>query len=234
MLKLSTLTLGVLAAALGCYGAFEQAMKTEGCISYLVLAAPVVAAAAAVVPYFAEAAWQRKHRLKAIVWTLVLIPCAATVFFAAAERVHNAKAGAEAERAAARAAAVRAEDALTDARAKASKAEADAKAMRKQKACKADCLARWDNEASAARTRVTEAEAHVAKLDAKAVTESPFKAPVWLLPASLDLLAFVAIWTGLALTKPVEVKKTTPRRRRRKAAPKKPAPKAPAQLAIVR
>src|SRR5262245_48669187 len=126
MLKLSLLTLGIAAAALGCYGSFEQAMKTEGSISYLVLAAPVVAAAAALVPYFAEAAWHRKHRLKAIVWALVLIPTAATAFFAAVERTHGAKAGVEAERAAARAAVARAEDALVDARANVAKAEADA------------------------------------------------------------------------------------------------------------
>jgi hypothetical protein len=32
----------------------------------------------------------------------------------------------------------------------------------------------------------------------KATTEAPLQAPVWLLPAALDLLAFMAIWTGLA------------------------------------
>jgi hypothetical protein len=30
------------------------------------------------------------------------------------------------------------------------------------------------------------------------VTESPLKAPVWLLPAALDAVAFMAIWTGLS------------------------------------
>ncbi|HET6928376.1 MAG TPA: hypothetical protein VFI48_16105 [Hyphomicrobiaceae bacterium] len=32
----------------------------------------------------------------------------------------------------------------------------------------------------------------------QATTESPLKAPVWLLPAALDAGAFMAIWTGLS------------------------------------
>jgi hypothetical protein len=31
-----------------------------------------------------------------------------------------------------------------------------------------------------------------------ATTDSPLQAPVWLLPAALDVVAFLAIWTGLS------------------------------------
>src|SRR5262245_15241589 len=98
MVKFSLIILGILASALGCWGSFEQALKLEGVVSYLCLAAPVVSGAAALIPFYAERSWQMRHRLKALVWVIVLVPTGATVFFAAAERVHQAKAGTEAER----------------------------------------------------------------------------------------------------------------------------------------
>src|SRR5258705_7562707 len=116
-LKCLVMFFGIAAAAIGCYGAWEQADHlSEG---YLVIAAPVVAGASALIPYFSERAWQAGHRFKAIVFAFVLIPAAATVFFAAAERVHSAKAGAEAERAALRQAIGRASQALQEAKGKA-------------------------------------------------------------------------------------------------------------------
>lgn len=201
-MKFSLLTLGTIAAGLGCYGAFEHALKLEGgSINYLVLAAPVVGAAAALCAYYAECCWRERHWFKAVLWTLVLIPTAATVFYAAAERVHALKAGAHAERIAARSAVTRAELALTEAKAKATQAEADAKAMRKQKTCKVDCQRIWDTEASNARGRVEIASKALDAVQAKATDESPLQMPIWLLPMALDLFSFLAIWTGLALQK---------------------------------
>jgi hypothetical protein len=225
MLRLSLLTLGVVAAGLGCYGSFEYTLKIEGTMSYLVLAAPVVAGAAAVIPYYAERLWQERHRVKALLWMLVLVPTAAVVFFTATERVHFAKAGAAAERAALREAVSRAEVSLADARAKATSAEADAKAARKlsRKRCDERCLSRWDAEASAARGRVAEASAAVSSAEAEAVRESPISTPVWLLPLALDLVAFTAIWSGLGMTRP-EPKKRRRSTRRRKVDAKRPAP----------
>lgn len=46
--------------------------------------------------------------MKALLWWALLVPAGAVVFFSAAERVHDAKAGAEAERGALRGAAARA------------------------------------------------------------------------------------------------------------------------------
>ncbi len=240
MMKLSILSIGFAAAALGCYGSYEQALKTDG--GYLVIAAPVVALAAALVPYFAERAWQARHTIKSLLWWLVLVPVGATLFFATAERVHTAKAGAEAERTAQRAAVTRAEATLADARRSADAAEADAKAARrlprqltkKSKAgssCDDVCLAGWDQAAAAARARVTAAADAVTRLQATAAEEAPLKAPVWLLPAALDLVAFMAIWNGLAMTVPAVRSKPTRKARKRKSKPKRPT--SPAQLRLV-
>lgn len=190
---------GIVAAAIGCYGAWEQADHVSG--GYLVIAAPVVAGASALIPYFAERAWQAGHRFKGIVFALVLIPAAATVFFAAAERVHASKAGAEAERAALRQAIGRASQAHQEAKAKADKAEQDAKVWRakSEKACPAICQSKWEGEAKAARGREAEALKDVTVAQGQATEESPIQAPIWLLPMALDLFAFVTLWFGLSL-----------------------------------
>lgn len=227
--RVLALTIGLAAGALGCYGAYEMACKTDG--GYLIIAAPVVAAAAALIPYLAESAWRAGQRVKSLALWLVLIPAAAVVFFGAAERVHTAKAGAEAERAAMHSAVTRAGAALTQARAKADKAEVDATAARSKgrKQCDASCLAKWEAEAGAARGRVSDAAAAVTAAETKATVESPLRAPVWLLPLALDLVAFVAIWTGLGVAKP-PVEQIV--RRRKRTARHKPQ-LAPAALRVV-
>lgn len=197
--KLSLIALGTLAAGIGCYGAYEQSAATNG--GYLMVAAPVVAGASALIPYFVERTWQAGHRIKALVFALVLIPAAATVFFAAAERVHAAKSGAEAERAALRQAIGRASQAHLEAQAKASKAEADAKTWRAKsdRVCSGACQAKWEGEAKAARGRETAALAAVTAAQALATEESTIKAPIWLLPIALDAFAFAALWAGLSM-----------------------------------
>src|SRR5262245_23834314 len=96
--RVASTVLGLSCAGLGSYGAFEFAQKLEGAISYLVIAAPVVAVAAALIPPIAEATWRAGGYVKALLWWAVLIPAGAVVFYSAAERVQDAKAGAEAER----------------------------------------------------------------------------------------------------------------------------------------
>lgn len=196
--KVSLITLGTVAAGIGCYGAYEQSAVTNG--GYLMVAAPVVAGASALIPYFVERCWQAGHRFKALVFALVLIPAAATVFFAAAERVHAAKSGAEAERAALRQAIGRASQAHVEAQAKATKAEADAKTWRAKsdRVCSTLCQAKWEGEAKAARGRETEALKAVTTAQALATEESEIKAPIWLLPMALDAFAFAALWAGLS------------------------------------
>jgi len=117
VIRLGALALGLTCAALGCYGAFEFAYRLEGGLTYLVLAAPVIAATAALIPPIAEATWRSGQIPKALLWWAVLLPAGAVVFFSSAERVHGATAGAEAERGALRGAASRAEATLTRAEA---------------------------------------------------------------------------------------------------------------------
>lgn len=114
-IRLGTLSLGFICASLGCYGAFEFTYALEGQVTYLVLAAPVIAASAALIPPIAETAWREGAPFKAILWWLALVPAGAVVFFSSSERVHIAKAGAEAERSAFRSAGFRAREALTKA-----------------------------------------------------------------------------------------------------------------------
>jgi hypothetical protein len=197
VIRLGALALGLTCAALGCYGAVEFAYRLEGQVTYLVLAAPVIAATAALIPPIAEATWRAGHTFKAVLWWAVLLPAGAVVFFSAVERVHTAKAGAEAERGALRGAASRAEVTLSKAEAELVKARADANKARGQRQCGPECRARLATEASA-QGDVEAARQAVLQAERKATSESPFKAPVWLLPAALDAVAFMALWTGLA------------------------------------
>jgi hypothetical protein len=215
VIRLGALALGLICSGLGCYGAFEFAHRLEGEVTYLVLAAPVIAATAALIPPIAEATWRSGQSLKALLWWAVLLPAGAVVFFSAAERVHTAKAGAEAERIALRGAASRAEVTLTTAEGELVKARAAANKARGQRQCGPDCRTKLATEASA-QADVEGARQALLQAQRKATSESPIKAPVWLLPAALDAVAFMAIWTGLAgwsLNAPGREAARRPRRR---------------------
>ena len=167
----------------------------------------------------------KRTPLKALLWWAILVPAAAVVFFSSSERVHVAKAGAQAERSALRGAAVRAQAVLTKAEAEFAKARADANQARGQKKCGSDCRTKLAAEAAAS-TDVEAARRELLLGEKTATTDSPLQAPKWLLPAALDLVVFMAIWTALSghrsrqARKPVQVK-------RRAAAKRKPsAPKA--------
>jgi hypothetical protein len=133
--RLGALALGLICAGLGCFGTYEFAYRLEGSLSIPGLAATVIAGTAALIPPIAEATWRAGGYLKALLWWAVLVPVGAVVFFSAAERVHDAKAGAEAERGAFRSAAAgasavvtRAEAELATARNEANKARAKSSA----------------------------------------------------------------------------------------------------------
>jgi hypothetical protein len=123
--RLGALALSVSCAGLGAFGAYEFAHTLEGEVTYLVLAAPLIAVTAALIPPFAETSWRGGRPLKALLWWAASVPAGAVVFFASSERVHVAKAGAQAERVALRNAASRAQAAL---RSDASLAQAKAEA----------------------------------------------------------------------------------------------------------
>jgi len=231
--RLGALALGLSCAGLGAFGAFEFAHRLEGEVTYLVMAAPLIAVAAAVVPSIAEAMWRSGAPLKALLWWAVLVPAAAVVFFSAAERVHVAKAGAQAERDALRGAASRARAALTRSEAELAKARAQANEARAQKQCGSQCRARLATEATA-QADVEAAKRDLLLAEASATTDSPLQAPAWLLPAALDLVAFMAIWTGLSKG-PVKGGRgeTVRRRRRRVRRQSRPLARVPANDNVV-
>ena len=218
--RLGSLALGLICAGLGCYGAWEFALKLEGGVSYLALAAPVIAAAAAMIPPIAEVTWRSGYYLKALLWWAVLVPAGAVVFFASSERVHVAKAGAQAERVALRSAASRAQAALTKADAELVSARAAANQARGLKKCGTDCRSRLAAETTA-QAAVDRARGELLEAEKQARTDSPLQAPMWLLPAALDVVAFLAIWTGLspARSRPAQrvmrVQQRRPKRRSR-------------------
>jgi hypothetical protein len=195
--RLGALALGVSCAGLGAFGAYEFTRRLEGEVTYLVLAAPLIAVTAAFIPPLAEATWRGGHPLKATLWWLVLVPAGAGVFFSAAERVHVAKAGAKAERDAFRGAVSRAQAALTRAQADLAKARAEANVARGQKQCGPACRTKLAAE-TAAHADVEAARRDLFLAEKTATADSPLQAPTWLLPAALDLVAFMAIWTGLS------------------------------------
>ena len=222
--KVASMALGSVCASLGCYGAFEFAYRLEGSVSYLVIAAPVVALTAALIPPLAEATWRSGAYVKALIWWATLVPAGAVVFFAAAERVHVAKAGAQAERSALRSAASRAQAALTRSEASLAAARAEANASRAQKQCGPLCRIKLAAEASA-QADVDAEKRELLLAEKTATTDSPLQAPVWLLPAALDLVAFMAIWTGLSIG-PVKGRRGEPGRRRRRRMQRRSKPPA--------
>jgi hypothetical protein len=199
------------------FGAFEFGRKLEGGrVWYLTIAAPVIALAAALIPPLAENAWRQRQYAKSLFWWAVLIPAAATVFFTAAERVHLAKAGAQAERQALRNDAERASRLLIEAKEEAAKAQANALKVEAKRTCGISCretkLARDE-----ANTKLGQAKQALLLAEAKATTEASLKAPEWLLPAALDLVAFMAIWTGLMGPRTQPAKASRKARTKRKA-----------------
>jgi hypothetical protein len=206
--RFASIILGLVTALLGMYGAYQFGLRLEGRVSYLTIAAPVIAGAAALIPPFAEQAWRSKQYPKSLLWWAVLIPAAA---------------GAEAERSALRKAAGRAGQELSEAKHEAAKAEAEARRAETRKTCGATC-----REARQARdeahVRLEKAEQALFTAEAKATTDSDLVAPEWLLPAALDLIAFMAIWTGLTGPRAQPEPKARRRRKIKARAKDKPQP----------
>jgi len=190
--------LGAITGGLNAYAAFEFGLKLEGgAVSYIALAAPVVALTAGLLPPLAERAWAAGGRVKSLALWCALVPCAAVAFYSAAERVHLSKAGAETERAALRYVVDRATVTLDTANAEAAAATLAANKVRglTEKTCGPKCQSVRATE-TAARGRVTEAESNLEKAQGKAIQEANLKPPVWLLPVALDFASFVLLWSA--------------------------------------
>jgi hypothetical protein len=211
--------------AISAYGGFEFTKKLEGGISYIVIASPVVIAFAALIPPIGEWQWNKGYYLKSIAWWLVLIPAGYFVFCAATERYHAAQAGAQAERNAYSSQVVRAENSLNALKLEASAAK-DAsdktKALEKLgRKCNSECIKiRMKSDRLA--KEVADAEKALLGAEKQKIAESGIWFPPWLLGLTMDLMVFVAVWTGLhGLTETEEPKKAKRRYRRRKPTPPK-------------
>jgi hypothetical protein len=222
----ASIALGFACAGLGAYGAWEFSKKLEGAISYLVIAAPVVAASTALIPALIEWQAREKNYVKAVLWLPAGVAAAAVLFFAAAERVHVAKAGAQAERTAYSRAAQRAQSHLVSKRAELTPAQAEADTTKGWKVCGPKCTG-FRETAERLTREVADAERALLGADKLTTAEAPLQAPVWLLPVALDLIAFMAIWSGLTGPRTKAPAKVQ-RKRRKPKARRKPKPKAPA------
>jgi hypothetical protein len=204
-IRITALTVGAAAAGVGCYASYEASAKADG--GYLMVAAPIVALAAAIIPAFFERAIHDRQLIRAAALFLVWLPCVATVFFTAVERVHFAKAGGEAQRSALHEVVDRAKANLSDANTFLVTATAAANKVRglEGKACMRSCLSAKATE-QAAKTRVADAEAALAVAESKAVAEASMKQPEWLLPLALEVAGMILIAAGFGLgKKPVSV-----------------------------
>lgn len=205
--------------AISAYGGFEFTKKLEGGISYIVIASPVVIAFAALIPPIGEWQWKRKQYVKSIVWWLVLLPAAYFVFCAATERYHAAQAGAQAERSAYSSQVVRAENSLETLKseAKAAKEASDKTKAREKlgRKCNSECLSIREKSDRLAK-EVSDAEKALLNAEKQKTVESGIWFPPWLLGLTMDLMVFVAVWTGLHGTFDVEETKKAKRRYRRR------------------
>lgn len=219
--------IGVACVALDIWGTAEWSYGLEGRVSYFVVAGPVLALVAASCFAFAEFYLRRKMWFKAVAWFLLIIPCAAVVYFATAERIHLGKAGAEAERSAYRRQAERALAAKDEAKATFDVATREATEARSWKN-KGGPKYRLRMEAEAtAQQRLTEAETALLKAEALAKEESPHKMPLWLMPVALFVVGTVGIWSAFGSHLPqgpdIMTQTRTTKRKRRKAKAKVPA-----------
>ena len=211
--RLGALALGVSCAGLGAYGAFEFAHRLEGEVTYLVLAAPLIAVTAALIPPIAEATWRAGTLSQgpSLVGHLgpgwsrgVLLRCRAgprsrrpvlrpsATHFAVLRlvpRQHSPRA---------KRAWPRREPRPTQRGLRSSAVLSAGPSSQLKRRRKLTWKLRGGSCSSPRST---------------ATTDSPLQAPVWLLPAALDLVAFMAIWTGLS-TGPVKGRRREPARRR--------------------
>lgn len=202
VIRSTALALGFAMAGVGMYASYI-AYADSG---YLMVAAPLVALAAALLPAYAELAWKSRQHVKALALILVWLPCFAMVVLNAIERNHAAKAGGEAERAAMHTAASRAQAELADAKAAAKDATLAANKIRGVEKCGPKCLSSKATE-TAAIARVAAAEKALTTADGHAVAESATKAPTWLLPVALEVASMflVACGFGLGRAKPAPI-----------------------------
>ncbi len=229
--------LGATSAAIGGFAAYDYAVKLEGgTVSYLVIAAPVVATSAAILPIIVERAWMSGEYIKGFVTSLLIIPAMATVYLSTVERLETVKSPHYAQSAAAQSAIERASVAVEQARSAYSKAgEAYAKAGGKNCGETRKCNA-LKTSLELTETEIAKAEARLNEAQKANSYRAPNAALSWLLPFVIDGLAFVGLW--LAFSGPWITRNEPTVTAKRKTAPRprptSPKVKAPKSQPMVR
>jgi hypothetical protein len=225
--KLVAGLIGFGAAALSSWGAYEGQMKVEGEVNYMVIAAPFVIMAAACLPPIAERLFHIGNFWKSVwVWG-VIIPVAVIAFFSSYERVHMAKDTLAAAQRANVKAVQRLEKELELARADTKAKELEVAPTLAKKSCKEVCQTKYKGFVTEKKNAEAAILEKIESKEAKQTVTADMAAPLWLLPATLDLGTFVGIWICFA-PNPVPVVEQKPAKRRRKRKSKKGGPRPPA------
>jgi hypothetical protein len=190
------LAVGAALAGVSMHASYEAAARVGN--DYLMIAAPLVALAAPSTAVFIEIACNARQYLKALALLLVFGLCSATVFYTAAERNHDGRAVAEAQRVASRTTAERAERELSEAKADAKAATLAANKVRGAEKCGPKCQSIKASE-TAAISRVAAAEQAVRNASSHAVTDSSIQQADWLMPLAIDFASVVMLWAGFGL-----------------------------------
>lgn len=220
--RITALAVGASATGLAAYGAYEAQLKMDQS-GYLIVAAPFVAASAALIPVLVELTWRIAQPIKAICWGLLLIPAATLVFLSVAERVHYGK-QAQLSKVTATQSTVKLLEAEYDrATANYNSVVAQANKATGLRKCKQQCQSKYVALVAQAEGKVETRRVALIRAKRAQVEQSAMSPPTWLLPITLDLLAFLAIWTGLAPAPeaPKQIRKAPAKRKPRK----KPQPK---------
>lgn len=190
--------LGCGIGGLNAWAAWEFYLRVEGSITYLVIAAPVLALAVNIIPPVARVAWSRDPMMAAAM--LLAIPlCAWFLFSTSAERLHQTKAAQSAKNTAVVLASTRAEAELKEAKAKFDSMDKEIALAGANLNCQKQLKCRATLEqAVSLQARIANAEAKLKELQSTASSESRWKAPDWLLPSVIELLAFLFTWFGLS------------------------------------
>lgn len=210
------------AVSLSAYGAYEMQLALEKAVNYLVVAAPFVVIAAASMPPIAERLWTIDHKGKTVLLWIAIVPAAILAFFSALERVHYSKESLASEQRAITSLRDRMRDeTLVAARAELKDVLAKQEKELGLKACKETCQTKWANQVDAARKRESDVLAEIMDQEKKLVNKPDVTAPIWLLPATLDLLGFVGTFVAFAPNRPAKeeqksVEKPVKKRPRRK------------------
>lgn len=238
------MAIGVALVGLDAFGAFEAAHKSEGAsITYIVLAAPIIAIAAGLLPLLSERAGRSGHYLKAAALFVAFAFAGAVVVMAALERTVSAQGRTVGDRQAINQRVALASGALTSAETALVKATAEA-----AEECKSGrgpkCLGLEQRE-EAALQRVSTARDALADAGVP-VTENPLAkamtvylpiseataelyAPT-VLPLALLVTGFCCIWYGAPHGTPAR-KRTQKAKARKKPTRRKPvAERRPADI----